>query len=164
RSARGIRVRRRADGPGVSSDASTPFLGRGRFARPPVAADDPREARDAMTEEHRGRPAVTGRILAALLVGGLAAGVRADAPLTTADVVRFLKAGISERLILSELKDRGFTDPLDSANENALREAGASETLVVAIRRVAPEPPPLPSSPVTPPKTPRGGDPPLIVM
>jgi VWFA-related protein len=117
-----------------------------------------------MTEEHPGRPAVTGRILAALLVVGLAAGVRADAPLTTADVVRFLKAGISERLILSELKDRGFTDPLDSANENALREAGASETLVVAIRRVAPGPPPLPSSPVTPPKTPRGGDPPLIVM
>jgi hypothetical protein len=37
-----------------------------------------------------------------------AARVRGDNPLTTADVVKFLRAGISEHTILSELKERGF--------------------------------------------------------
>src|SRR5262249_35073523 len=134
----------------------------GRWAgRPPPA--DAREVRDAMRQVHPGRWAL-GTIVAALLVLGLAMEVRADPPLTTADVVRFLKAGISERLILSELQDRGFSDPLDAGNENALRQAGASETLVVAIRRAAPAPAAPPAAPVTAPHAVRGGDAPLIVM
>jgi hypothetical protein len=73
-------------------------------------------------------------------------GGRADAPLTAADVVRFLQAGISEPTILLELQNRDFGEPLDPPREAALREAGASETLIVAIRRVAPVPP-APSPP-----------------
>ncbi len=70
-----------------------------------------------------------------------AAGRAADDPLTTADVVRFLRAGLSERTILTELRDRGFGEMLDATHEAALRQAGATETLVVAIRRVAPAAP-----------------------
>src|SRR5512143_3114765 len=69
----------------------------------------------------------------------MAGGVRADAPLTAADVVRFLKAGISEHTIIVEVQGRGFAEPLDVTREAALREAGASETLIVTIRRGAPE-------------------------
>jgi len=79
-----------------------------------------------------------------------AAAVRGDDPLATADLVRFLRAGISERIILAELRDRGFGEPLDSARETQLREAGASETLIVAVRRAAPAS--APASPVPGPK------------
>jgi VWFA-related protein len=92
-----------------------------------------------------------GRTVAALLLLALAGGARADSPLTAADVARFLKAGISEHTILVELESRGFAEPLDAGREASLREAGASETLIVAIRRKAPEaaaskaaPPPAP--------------------
>jgi VWFA-related protein len=78
------------------------------------------------------------RTLVALLLAALAVGARGDELLTTADVVRFLKAGISESTILAELSHRGFGEPLDEAHEAALREAGASETLIVAVRRTAP--------------------------
>jgi VWFA-related protein len=77
-------------------------------------------------------------IVAVLLLMAAATGVRGDAPLTTADLVRFLKAGISEKTILTELDNRGFSEPLDFTRETALRDAGASETLVVAVRRTAP--------------------------
>jgi VWFA-related protein len=68
----------------------------------------------------------------------MAVGARGDDPLATADLVRFLRAGISERIILAELRDRGFGEPLDSAHEAQLRDVGATETLIVALRRVAP--------------------------
>lgn len=73
----------------------------------------------------------------------LAAAVAASAAvvgtaLTAADVVRFLEAGIGERTILTELRDRGYGEPIDAAEEARLRAAGASETLVVALRRAAP--------------------------
>src|SRR5262249_40950714 len=69
-------------------------------------------------------------------------------------VVLFLRSGISEHTILLELHDRGFAEPLDMTRETALRQAGASETLVVAVRRAAPTgagspvaPPPVAASP-----------------
>ena len=92
-----------------------------------------------------------GRRLAALLLVAIAGGARADVPLTAADVARFLRAGISEQTILTELQNRGFGEPLDPARETTLRDAGASETLMVAIRRIAPAPPPLPAPAATPP-------------
>ncbi|HEV7500323.1 MAG TPA: VWA domain-containing protein, partial [Vicinamibacteria bacterium] len=79
-----------------------------------------------------------GRIAVILLCLAMATVVRADPPLTTADVVRFLHAGISEATILVELKSRGFGETLDMTRETSLREAGATETLIVALRRVAP--------------------------
>jgi VWFA-related protein len=77
--------------------------------------------------------------IAACLLPAFAGGAIAEAPLTTAEMVRFLKVGISERTILAELQSRGFAENLDGARETALREAGASETLVVAVRRASPE-------------------------
>jgi len=85
-------------------------------------------------------------VLATMAVA--AAAVRGDDPLATADLVRFLRAGISERIILAELRDRGFGEPLDSARETQLREVGASETLIVAVRRAAPAS--APASPAVP--------------
>jgi len=82
-----------------------------------------------------------GKIAVVLLLAVLvmaAGGSAADDPLTSADVVRFLRAGLSERTILTELHDRGFGEALDATREAALRQAGATETLVVAIRRAAP--------------------------
>src|SRR6185503_10274172 len=78
-------------------------------------------------------------VLAVMAV--LAGRVRGDDPLATADLVRFLRAGITERIILAELRDRGFGEPLDSAREADLRSAGATETLIVAVRRAAPPSP-----------------------
>src|SRR5438874_1777510 len=80
----------------------------------------------------------------ALVVLSLAgsAVVRGDGPLMTADLVRFLKAGISESTILTELETRGFGETLESAREATLRSAGATETLIVAVRRLAPAVPP----------------------
>jgi VWFA-related protein len=97
---------------------------------------------------------VVGRILAVLLLLAMAGGASGEAPLATADIVRFLKAGISERTILAELRERGFAELLDWAREAAIREAGASETLVVALRRAAPaekaaSPAPTPSPPLS---------------
>lgn len=92
-------------------------------------------AREAMI---RAAGAAVGRIAVVLVLVVCAAAVRGDDPLSTADLVRFLRAGISERIILAELKDRGFADPLDAGHEAALREVGATETLIVAVRRIAP--------------------------
>ncbi len=88
------------------------------------------------------------RAFVALALLAAAAGVRGEAPLTTADLVRFLKAGISEKTILTELDNRGFSEPLDFGRETSLREAGASETLVVAVRRTAP--PEVVAAPIAP--------------
>ena len=79
------------------------------------------------------------RLVALLLLAILAGPARAEAPLDTAAVVRFLHAGISERTILTELEDRGFGEALDASREASLREAGATETLVVAVRLAAPQ-------------------------
>lgn len=96
---------------------------------------------------------------AGLVLAAIAVHAADDGPLTTADVVRFLRAGVSERTILAEVQGRGFAEELDAAREAALREAGGSETLVVAVRRVAPgatryELPPLPASPRPAPSPP----------
>ena len=81
------------------------------------------------------------RIAAVVVLGALAALAAAapgDDALRAADITRFLRAGISERTILAELRERGYGEPMDAAAESALREAGASETLIVAVRRAAP--------------------------
>ena len=89
------------------------------------------------------------RLVLALAGGGalllsLAQVSRGAAPLKVADIVRFLQAGISESTILTEVSARGIAEPLDAARESSLREAGASETLVVAVRRAAPAEKPAP--------------------
>jgi VWFA-related protein len=94
-------------------------------------------------------------VLAAGIVGVLAwtllsGRANAAAALTTTDLVRFLKAGISEETILVELQSRRFAEPLDATREAALRAAGASETLVVAVRRAAPEATPTAGSGTAP--------------
>src|SRR5258708_6281104 len=121
----------------MSSIAATCCLHRGRQSRP---APPTRTSEGPMSQHHRspGPGGVAGRILALLLLLAMAGGARAEAPLVTADIVRFLRAGISERTILAELRERGFAELLDWPRETAIREAGASETLVVALRRAAP--------------------------
>jgi VWFA-related protein len=86
-------------------------------------------------------------IVAVLVLLTTAASALVDPPLTTADIIRFLEAGISERTVLIELKDRGFWAPLDAPSEVFLKNAGASDTLIAAIRRAAPSPsaPPRPT-------------------
>ncbi len=83
----------------------------------------------------RGRARSVSTTLAFLLL--LAISSRAEGPLNTADVVRFLGVGISEKAILVELSTRGFADTIDAPHEGALRAAGATETLVAALREVA---------------------------
>lgn len=95
------------------------------------------------------------RLAAVLLLAALAGPARAEAPLDTAAVVKFLRAGISERTILAELKERGFGETLDPGREASLREAGATETLVVALRLASPQAPP-PSAAASTPGTPPG--------
>ncbi len=97
------------------------------------------------------RPLRAAALLAMVLMtaGTLAGAARGDSALYAADVVRFLTAGISEHTILLELEGRGFAEPLNDAREAMLREAGASETLIVAIRRVAPGAKPEAAGPST---------------
>jgi VWFA-related protein len=80
--------------------------------------------------------AAGGIIFALLLVPW--PGAAADDPLTTADVVRLLRAGVGESTVLHELRTRGFVDVLDAGGEAALREAGASDALVLTLERMAP--------------------------
>ena len=96
-----------------------------------------------------------------LVLAALAAGAGGDDPLAAADVARFLKAGISEHTILTELRERGFAEPVDEAVETTLREAGASETLIVAVRRAAPQRPSTAAAPVV--VTPQGRAPAAVV-
>jgi len=103
------------------------------------------------------KPGVLATIGAVLVLGALVSGVGGDDPLGVADVIRFLTAGISERTILTEIHGRGFAEALDNDAETSLRQAGASETLIVAIRRAAPARPDSAAAPVV--VTPRGGAP-----
>jgi VWFA-related protein len=118
-----------------------------------------------LERDHRGVPAEDtprrhrawiGRIAAVLLCAALAARAGGEQALTTADLVRFLQANISEHTILLEVQGRGLSEPLDAARETRLREAGATETLIVALRRVAPvakaasPSAPAPTAPSTP--------------
>ncbi|HEY5907906.1 MAG TPA: VWA domain-containing protein, partial [Vicinamibacteria bacterium] len=98
------------------------------------------------------------RTIAFLLLAALAGPVRAETPLSTVDIARFLRAGISEGTILTELRARGFSEALDAAREASLREAGATETLVVAVRLAAPKQAPAPPPAVPAP----GGAPPAV--
>lgn len=91
------------------------------------------------------------RAAVSLLFGLIAAA--ADAPLRIADLVRFLQAGVSERAILSEVRERGVGEPFDAEKEQALRSAGATDAVVDAVRSAAPQPPP------PPPVVPRAADP-----
>ena len=50
-----------------------------------------------------------------LILGAGSARAAAAPALTAADVVRFLRAGISEPTIQLELTSRGFAEPLDAA-------------------------------------------------
>src|SRR6266852_2328319 len=116
----------------LSSSAITRCLHRGRRVGRFLGSGD-RSAKGVTMSK-----AGAWKVTVVLLLVSLATGARGDDPLTTTDLVKFLRAGISERTILAELHDRGFSEPLDLAREDALRDAGASETLVVAVRRVAP--------------------------
>jgi VWFA-related protein len=89
----------------------------------------------SLVRHARVRAAGTMVVVLLLCLAGRATG---DGALTTADLVRFLRAGISEHTILAELRERGFGEALDETREAELRAAGASETLVVAVRNVAP--------------------------
>lgn len=92
-----------------------------------------------MTQEPgRPRRGVVASRIVSLLMLVLATFARGESPLTTADVIRFLKVGISERTILLEVQTRGFGETLDATREASLRDAGASETLIVSLRRAAP--------------------------
>ncbi|HET8648103.1 MAG TPA: hypothetical protein VFO85_21585, partial [Vicinamibacteria bacterium] len=59
--------------------------------------------------------------VAIVLLAAMAAFAADDGPLKTEDVVRFLRAGISERTILAEVQARGFAEELDAAREADLR-------------------------------------------
>jgi Ca-activated chloride channel homolog len=94
----------------------------------------------------------------------LAQASRGAAPLKVSDIVRYLHAGISESTILTEISTRGLSEPLDAKREADLREAGASETLVVAVRRAAPAPTPAPPPvPRLSPGAPTTAAPPVVL-
>jgi VWFA-related protein len=108
---------------------------RGTSGRVVLERDHSGVAAEDTPRRHR---AWIGRIAAVLLCAALAARAGGDQALTTADIVRFLKANISEHTILLEVQGRGFGETLDSARETILRDAGATETLIVALRRAGP--------------------------
>ena len=89
-----------------------------------------------------------------------------DAPLRVADVVGFLQAGVSERAVLAEVRERGMAEAVDAEDEDALRRAGASDVVLEAVRLAAPAPapPPAPAPEASPdpvpwpsPPSPAGG-------
>jgi len=105
-------------------------------------------------------------ILAVLLLLAVVAGALGDPPLTTGAIIRYLRAGISERTVMTELQERGFWAPLDPASEIFLRDAGASETLMAAIRRAALRPPAAAASPLPSPASSRPAEatPPIATL
>jgi VWFA-related protein len=79
--------------------------------------------------------AAAGALLLALVT---VLSARPEEPLRVADLVRFLRAGISERIILVEIRERGMAEAVDEAGEAALREAGATTAVLNATRAAAP--------------------------
>jgi nucleoredoxin len=58
----------------------------------------------------------------------------AQQPLTARDVGLMLRAGYSSGAVLQELSARHFADTLDAAKETMLTQAGASQTLISALK------------------------------
>jgi VWFA-related protein len=105
-----------------------------------------------MSKNHRGRrlAQVVARALALLLL--VTASAIGDGPLTTADVLRFLGVGLGESSVLNEVRTRGFGETLDAGREASLRRAGATETLIAALKRAAAgDLPPVPPPAIPPP-------------
>jgi VWFA-related protein len=105
-----------------------------------------------MSKNHRGRrqAQVVARALALILLVAVAA--RGEGPLTSTDVVRFLGVGISESSVLNEVRNRGFGETIDAAREASLRQAGASDALIAALKRAAAgDLPPAPRPAANPP-------------
>ena len=71
-------------------------------------------------------------ILALIGAGSLASG--AGMPLTTHEISLMLRSGYSSDAVIRELSARHFADTFDSATEQQLAKAGASPTLLDALR------------------------------
>jgi len=99
------------------------------------------------------------RLVPALLVLMLAGSVcRADA-LTIRDVIELTKAGISDEVLLALIDVDGGVYANDAATLKALKEAGVSERVMVALvrsgrERRLPDPPPAPMEPAPEPPPP----------
>ena len=76
----------------------------------------------------------------------MAARAGGDQALTTADVVRFLRAGISERTILLEVQSRGFGESSTGARDGAPRGGGERDADRGPAARRAGEKPPVAAS------------------
>ena len=73
------------------------------------------------------------RLAVFFLLAALVGPVRAEAPLSTADVVRFLRAGIGERTILTELK--AVHTPREAISPPAVPGAGPHPPTFAAVTR-----------------------------
>ena len=104
----------------------------------------PRTPRQGDVMRKPGRIATMGAVL---VLAALASGVGGDDPLGVARPRPLPSAGISERTILTELQAAGSRSRSTPSSRPPLREAGASETLVVALRRAAPARRPGPPRP-----------------
>lgn len=95
-------------------------------------------------------------VLVLLMVSlyGLAAGQGSRAPLTDSDVIRMVKAGISERTILLEIKEGPTRFDTSARALIRLKKSGVREEIIDAMLlaaqpKSAPPPPPLPAKPLT---------------
>jgi nucleoredoxin len=69
-----------------------------------------------------------------LLMAGIAQTVARLAPLDTKGISLMLRSGYSSEAVLRELASRRFADIFDSASEKQLARAGATESLLAALR------------------------------
>lgn len=103
-------------------------------------------------------------ILAAALAASLGVAAAAEA-LTIRDVIELSRAGLGEEVLLALIEvDRGVY-AIDPETLKALKDAGVSEKVIVALVRSGREQPPAPEPlPVEPPMEQAQAQPPVVVV
>src|SRR5688500_19818587 len=59
---------------------------------------------------------------------------RAAAPMSTKDVALMVRMGLRDAEIVAEVEKRRLLTPIDAANETALRQSGATDTLIATLK------------------------------
>ncbi len=124
-----------------------------------------------LKRESTGGRARLGRAMSAILTLVFVAGLalpgawaqRSGKPLTKEDVIGLLKGDVPPERVAKVAHDQGTSFPMTRAAEKELRDAGADDTLIEALRSLAPKPaaPPHNEEPAPPP---RSSGPPVLLI
>src|SRR5690348_1573841 len=100
-------------------------------------------------------------LVAAWTLVTFAAPQKAKKPLSKDDVIGLLEGQVEPSRVADVCRSEGITFALDSATEKGLRDAGADDNLIGALRQLAP---PSKTEPATPDNLSPGAGPPILLI